>query len=191
MRCTNISFLFKFKVIKYLLAILQVFNIATDLLSWMEGLNPSKESPPLTRAVDSGIEKLKMYVHGKQPAMPFFEACRVLDPAQLSLLPNNIDTFVQGIPELSKCRDEWTTYLEIAKSANLPETPRLFWLATRTRLPILSKVALGLLQVPARSVDVERSFSKVGMLLTPQRRRMTEENLEKLTFLYVNANNID
>ena len=82
--------------------------------------------------------------------------------------------------------DEWSTYLAVASSAQ-KTTPNEFWKAVEVRLPKLASAATSLLQLPAHSVDVERSFSKVKMLLTPQRLSLKKENVEQLLMLYHNA----
>lgn len=169
-----------------LFSIPQVFNIANDLLAWIKGLD-SGGLTSASGAITTSAEKLERYIKGKQPAMPFFEACRILDPQQLPLISNDRTKYLDVLPELRDCTDEWSTYLSIA-STSLTKSPQEFWNALCTRLPKLSQAALTLLAVPPHSVDVERSFSKVKMLLTPQRRRLTEENVERLVMLYHNAN---
>ena len=39
---------------------------------------------------------------------------------------------------------------------------------------------------PLTTIDVERSFSKFKFLLTDERNRLSEHNLEKFSFVYVN-----
>ena len=51
-----------------------------------------------------------------------------------------------------------------------------WWLARRDELPILARAALAALATPMHSMDVERIFSRLGGLLTPQCMSLTEEN---------------
>ena len=51
-----------------------------------------------------------------------------------------------------------------------------WWLAWRDALPILARAVLAALATPMHSLDVERIFSWLGGLLTPQRMGLTEEN---------------
>ena len=51
-----------------------------------------------------------------------------------------------------------------------------WWSARRVELPILAPAALAALATPMHSMDIERVFSWLGMLLTPQRMGLSEEN---------------
>ena len=48
--------------------------------------------------------------------------------------------------------------------------------ARRVELPILARAALAALATPAHSMDVERVFSRVGGLLSPQRMGLSAGN---------------
>ena len=50
------------------------------------------------------------------------------------------------------------------------------WSAHRVELPNLALAALAALATPTHSMDIERVFSRLGMLPTPQRMRSSEEN---------------
>ena len=51
-----------------------------------------------------------------------------------------------------------------------------WWSARRVELPILATAALAALATPTHSMDIERVFSRLGILLTPQRMGLSEEN---------------
>ncbi|KAK4074631.1 hypothetical protein Purlil1_12926 [Purpureocillium lilacinum] len=63
------------------------------------------------------------------------------------------------------------------------ENPVDWWLAQQTTFPMLSKLALDILAIPAMSSDCERSFSLAKLSLTSQRLSMSPATLEALQCL--------
>ena len=61
-----------------------------------------------------------------------------------------------------------------------------FWLAVKPRVPQLAALAWLLLAVPSNSADVERSFSRLKNVLTPQRQGLSDDSIKQLTALYFN-----
>lgn len=63
-----------------------------------------------------------------------------------------------------------------------------FWSSNRAKLdlPILSKLALRVLCIPASSAAVERVFSHGGLAMRPNRSRMSDEHLSELILLKTN-----
>lgn len=66
--------------------------------------------------------------------------------------------------------------------------PLVWWKAHVEERPMLSKVARKYLCIPATSVPSERVFSTSGHILSPQRSRLRNENVNMLTFLHYNLN---
>ena len=64
-----------------------------------------------------------------------------------------------------------------------------YWQSLRDskRLPKLASKALPVVMMPVTSVDVERSFSKTGQILTPQRHNLSDENFKGLAALFFNG----
>ena len=48
--------------------------------------------------------------------------------------------------------------------------------AQRAELPILTRAALAALATPTHSMDIERIFNPLGIMLTPHRMGLTEDN---------------
>ena len=61
--------------------------------------------------------------------------------------------------------------------------PLEWWKKRSERYPLLSKMVRKYLCVPATSVESERTFSSLGLLLTKRRLCMTGENVNKQLFL--------
>ena len=58
-----------------------------------------------------------------------------------------------------------------------------YWNNKKTEFPILNQLALILLAVPATQVSVERAFSSLKFILSPQRSRMDESLLENVLLI--------
>ena len=54
-----------------------------------------------------------------------------------------------------------------------------YWVDQQCRFPLISKLALGMLVIPASSAPVERVFSTAGEACIGRRNRLTDSNLEK------------
>ena len=76
-------------------------------------------------------------------------------------------------------KDEINTYLsklKIIPSINI-EDPLDFWKIFQKEMPVLYSQAIKILKIPSSSATVERSFSYLKKILTPQRCSLTEESL--------------
>ena len=135
-------------------------------------------------AFTAAYEKLSKYVvDGAQPAMPFFEQIRVLDPGNIvdcNCNCNSIDS-IPGIKSVSK--DEWELYVKhIGPQAvkNLSDGDeldlKLFWKSKAASLPALYQLGLC-------SYDVERSFSAYNAMLDTKRRSLDTDSIKAFHFL--------
>lgn len=61
--------------------------------------------------------------------------------------------------------------------------PIAWWQGRRVEFPILSKMALDVLSIPAVSAECERIFSQGKLTMTSQRHRMSATTLELLLCL--------
>ncbi|RPA83707.1 hypothetical protein BJ508DRAFT_183569, partial [Ascobolus immersus RN42] len=52
------------------------------------------------------------------------------------------------------------------------------WIVNQDRFPLLSKLALNILSIPAMSAECERVFSNAKLILTERRRTIGDEALE-------------
>lgn len=84
------------------------------------------------------------------------------------------------IPGLQAASDEWQVYIDIVEINNLDEDIFIaqFLARIKNRLPRLSNLANAYIALPVSSVNVERSFSKYGSVLSPLPCSLTEENLK-------------
>ena len=87
---------------------------------------------------------------------------------------------------------------EIQHYLNLPEFPALeeydsfaWWATNRAQYPILYKMAMKYLSIPATSVPSERLFSDANNLVTPQRTRLDSSIINKIMFLKRNREHVD
>ena len=136
-------------------------------------------------------EKLSKYVvDGAQPAMPFFEQMRVLDPGYIvdcNCNYNSIDS-IPGIESVSK--DEWKLYVrQIGPQAvkNLSDGDeidlKLFWKSKAASLPALYQLASCYCTTTIGSYDVERSFSAYNAMLDNKRRSLDTDSIKAFHFL--------
>ena len=70
----------------------------------------------------------------------------------------------------------------------IPSELICFQKGRETSSPMLARVAMRVLMVPASSAPVERLFSSGGLVAQAKRSSMTEDLLEELVFLKCNRN---
>lgn len=87
---------------------------------------------------------------------------------------------------------------EVQHYLNLPELPALeeydsfaWWATNKAQYPILYKMAMKYLSIPASSVPSERLFSDANNLVTPQRTRLDSSIINKIMFLKRNREHVD
>ena len=87
---------------------------------------------------------------------------------------------------------------EVLHYLNLPELPALeeydsfaWWATNKAQYPILYKMAMKYLSIPATSVPSERLFSDANNLVTPQRTRLDSNIINKIMFLKRNREYVD
>ena len=62
--------------------------------------------------------------------------------------------------DMPKVRDEWARYLSLPRVRDYKGfSVQHYWIAERDQFPVLSKLALDTLAIPAMSTEVERVFS--------------------------------
>ena len=66
-----------------------------------------------------------------------------------------------------------------------------WWATNKVQYPILYKMAMKYLSIPATSVPSERLFSDANNLVTPQRTRLDSSIINKIMFLKKNRNHVD
>jgi len=69
---------------------------------------------------------------------------------------------------------------------NLITKPINWWKLVARRYPILSKIALKVLSIPATSAASERNWSAFGFIHNKLRNRMLDQRVEKCVYLYWN-----
>lgn len=65
-------------------------------------------------------------------------------------------------------------------------SPWDWWRSNRHTFPTLARVAAKVLIIPATSVAVERLFSKVKQLVTPQRASLSAERIDQIMLIKEN-----
>ena len=88
--------------------------------------------------------------------------------------------YVPAIAGLSAAADERQAYTDVAAREALPDDVVCFWksLMQQNRLTKLAKLVGAYLALPVASVDMERSFSKYGSLLSPSRSSLATESIK-------------
>ena len=166
-----------------------IYNKMSDLLSWLRNPGFPYSTGSCEDAMTNAAAKLCKYGEGvKQPAIQLFKAIRVFDPKQLPLLSQTFSGYADVIPSLTGAADEWQTYLDIVKRDAVPDDIVSFWqsLAQQNRLPKLAVLAKAYLAIPVTSVDVERSFSKYGSVLSPLRCSLATDSIRAYCSVFYN-----
>lgn len=73
-----------------------------------------------------------------------------------------------------------------AKRPQVEPDPLDWWKDHAGEMPLLAGVARQLLCIPATSVPSERVFSASGNIVTPLRKKLNPDKVNKLTFLHFN-----
>lgn len=111
----------------------------------------------------------------RHPCMELFKSLPVFEPAKVTGLRKNMDDYVQAIPALIQLSaEEWHHYIHMDKSDTVEISPLQCW---ASREDTLALIAALFLHLPTTSVDVERLFPYYTMLLTQNRRSLTENNI--------------
>jgi len=81
-------------------------------------------------------------------------------------------------------KDEFQHYFDVVELPALEEyDPYLWWSTNKNQYPILYKLAMKYLHIPATSVPSERLFSDAKNLITLQRTRLSSSIINQLMFL--------
>lgn len=163
-----------------------IYNNVSDLLSWLRHPGFPFATAACEAAMTNAAAKLQSYVEeDKQPARDLFKAVRVFDPRQLPVLSKTLTDF-QAIPNITTAAGEWQIYMDVAANQELPDDVTSFWRATEDRLPKLAALAKAYIALPVSSVDVERSFSKYGSVLSPLRQSLSTDSLRAYCSVFYN-----
>lgn len=153
----------------------------------------------VTVAIDAAKTKLDKYLSPiGQPGLNFIKLVRIFDPMKARYLNLTIND-LKSLPRISSISNdqekfmdlkfEYQSYINDLKREPLLERPEslfVFWSENHEKYPILSKIALCYLSIPISSAQVERSFSILKKIITPERQSLTVQNLKILVFLYFN-----
>ncbi|CAB5369404.1 unnamed protein product [Rhizophagus irregularis] len=94
--------------------------------------------------------------------------------------------------KVAPIKDEFQHYFDVAELPALEEyDPYLWWSTNKNQYPVLHKLAMKYLSIPATSVPSERLFSDAKNLITPQRTRLNSFIINQLMFLKRNREYID
>jgi len=89
-------------------------------------------------------------------------------------------------------KDEFQHYFDVVELPALEEyDPYLWWSTNKNQYPILHKLAMKYLHIPATSVPSERLFSDAKNLITPQKTRLNSSIINQLMFLKRNREYVD
>ena len=89
-------------------------------------------------------------------------------------------------------KDEFQNYLNLLELPVLEEyDPFKWWATNKINYPVLHKLAIKYLSIPATSVPSERLFSDANNLVTPQRNRLDSFLINQLMFLKRNRKHIN
>src|SRR6266540_2734975 len=93
---------------------------------------------------------------------------------------------------ITPVKDEFQHYLSLSELPALEEyDPFKWWTTNKTEYPVLHKLAIKYLSIPAISVPSERLFLDVNNLITPQQNHLDSFLVSQLMFLKRNRKHID
>ena len=164
-----------------------IYNKVVDLLSWLRNPGFLYATTNCEDSMVNAAAKLSDYVEGeKQPVLALFKAVRVFDPKQLPVLSKTFTDHARYIPTLAEAAGEWQMYQDIVARETIPDDIATFWRSLQDRLPVLSALAKTYIALPVTSVDVERSFSKYGSVLSPLRCSLAPASLKLYCSVFYN-----
>ena len=136
--------------------------------------------------------KFKKHID-RHNALPLFRSIQCFDPKYIQAQSNRHDlNNYREINEFSLLENnlinEWGVYCRLKESFKEDFDLNNYWIEKSNTLPILSKIALIYIWLPISGVDVERSFSAYKNILNDRRRRLSENSIKMLNFLYYNSN---
>ena len=83
---------------------------------------------------------------------------------------------------------EFAVYLQ--ERTRLESDPLKYWISAEKDYPQLSTAGFRIMAVPSCSIEIERSFSKMGYVQRPERNRMNEESILQSLMLFVNKGTV-
>jgi hypothetical protein len=90
-----------------------------------------------------------------------------------------------GLSEVNPLHAEFKAYTQVAKALSAEDRSTLgFWKTYEHRFPILAKVARKLLCASGTSCDVERLFSRAGLICSALRNRLLPKTIQCLTTMH-------
>ena len=90
--------------------------------------------------------------------------------------------------EVKSAQQEFDDYLQLVHTKDeIGKGSLEFWKNNGSRFPIMKKLAMMYLSIPASSAPIERYFSTAGKIMRQDRARLLPKNFEKLIFLKVNS----
>jgi len=174
----------------------QQFTLETciDYFDQAEDLNLQDRRSLLSsfgEAFELASEKLTKYLTPEgQPGIEFLKACRVFNPARVTIIPHGQANYL-AIPGFSEVpAEEFKKYTDYivpeAVQGSIPVNIDLFWQSTVDSLPTLSKLAIRYKNAVTNSADAEQSFSLYNLIVQGRRRSLSPKNIKSLVFLYYN-----
>ena len=135
--------------------------------------------------------KFCKHIENQKTAVEMFKSIRIFDPTQRPTLPRDITQYsnLKGFSSAgTQLLDEWAIYWGINEIFDMNSFDIVsFWISRGESMPILSKLALNYIWVPASAATVERSFSKLKQLESPQRLAMSDATLRDSIFCLCNS----
>lgn len=108
-------------------------------------------------------------------------------PTNINSSSSLFDEYLENPSSSNKVFDEFTDYQDLDLTADeIKMDPFEFWMAKKSRYPKLSRVAFWILACPATSSSSERSFSKLGKMITSLKNRLDPKTVKKLSFISSN-----
>ena len=108
-----------------------------------------------------------------------------LSTSRSAFLQSSIEQSIQQV-KASLAEDEyeiWKRQPALAEEDRLSLHPLLYWESVAGQFPILSKLAIDVLTIPAAAADCERTFSELGDMLGTRRLHMKPELVSALQSL--------
>ena len=90
-----------------------------------------------------------------------------------------------GLSEVNPLHAEFKAYTQLARALSVEELSTFgFWKIHEHRFPILAKVARRVLCASGTSCDVERLFSRAGLICSALRNRLLPITIQCLTTMH-------
>ena len=128
------------------------------------------------------LNEMKLYDQIETIEPPLKRLKTILTSIQLS---DQFNDESEEEDSISNTREEYEQYFNSKFNSEETENLLKFWYLNSKKFPILYKIALKYLCVPATEFESERNFSTVGRVCESRRSNLSHQNIDYIVFIKI------